>query len=84
MFFSVDNEDRRHRRPRERRAKELCARCPVIREGRHHARSVGEPFGIWGGPASEPDALMAADPHACALSGVELTTLDDRAIPKLM
>lgn len=34
---------------RERRAKEICASCPVQVDCRSYALTIGEQHGIWGG-----------------------------------
>jgi WhiB family redox-sensing transcriptional regulator len=49
LFFSPDGERWRLRAEREKRAKEICRRCPVLVQCREHALAVGEPFGVWGG-----------------------------------
>lgn len=41
----------------ERRAKDVCARCPVINACRRHALKVQEPYGVWGG-LSEDERLV--------------------------
>ncbi len=47
---------------RERCAKEMCRRCPVIEQCRSHALEVGEPYGIWGGLSeTERDMLLKRD-----------------------
>jgi WhiB family redox-sensing transcriptional regulator len=48
-FFHPRNERRRRREQRESRAKEICARCPVLDHCREHALRVEESSGIWGG-----------------------------------
>lgn len=48
-FFSPDAERGPRRRAREAAAKALCAVCPVIEQCRHHALTVREPHGVWGG-----------------------------------
>jgi WhiB family transcriptional regulator, redox-sensing transcriptional regulator len=54
LFFQADGESTNARRDRERRAKQkrrakqICARCPVIRRCGVHA-SAYERHGIWGG-----------------------------------
>jgi WhiB family redox-sensing transcriptional regulator len=35
------------------RAKRICARCPVRAECLHHALTVGERHGIWGGTTAD-------------------------------
>ncbi|MFC9835932.1 WhiB family transcriptional regulator [Rhodococcus sp. NPDC127530] len=49
VFFHPDGERGNARSNRERRAKAICRRCPVLVECRDHALNVTEPFGIWGG-----------------------------------
>ena len=49
MFFVPDDVDKQEKARRERNAKQLCARCPVIDTCLEHALSAGERFGIWGG-----------------------------------
>ncbi|HMS77601.1 WhiB family transcriptional regulator [Gordonia sp. (in: high G+C Gram-positive bacteria)] len=59
MFFHPDGERGRARAQRERHAKEMCHRCPVIVQCREHALAVAEPYGIWGGLSeSERSILM--------------------------
>ena len=48
-FFHPDGERGPSRRNRELAAKAVCARCPVIEACRAHARTVREPYGVWGG-----------------------------------
>jgi WhiB family redox-sensing transcriptional regulator len=49
FFFHPENERGSSKVNRERRAKEVCGRCPVIEPCRRHALSVQEPYGVWGG-----------------------------------
>jgi WhiB family redox-sensing transcriptional regulator len=49
MFFHPRAERGQAREERVERAKEVCRGCPVIVECRHHALTVYEPYGIWGG-----------------------------------
>ena len=49
MFFHPDLERGPARRARDARAKQVCARCPVIMECRRHAMATEEPYGVWGG-----------------------------------
>ncbi|MGZ7495891.1 WhiB family transcriptional regulator [Corynebacterium sp. ZY180755] len=49
VFYHPDGERGRARRMRERRAKAVCAGCPVLEQCRRHAIEVQEPYGIWGG-----------------------------------
>jgi WhiB family redox-sensing transcriptional regulator len=49
VFFHSRDERACHRKEREARAMQMCARCPVIDRCREHALSVEETSGIWGG-----------------------------------
>jgi WhiB family redox-sensing transcriptional regulator len=48
-FISEPRESAPQRHDRERRAKAVCARCPVREECLDYALRVREPLGIWGG-----------------------------------
>ncbi|MFC7343881.1 WhiB family transcriptional regulator [Saccharopolyspora griseoalba] len=48
-FFHPENERGGKRVERERRAKRVCRRCPVIAQCREHALRTREPYGVWGG-----------------------------------
>lgn len=52
-FFAPDGESRTHRADRERRAKDICATCPVRTACLQHALIIGEPYGVWGGLTPE-------------------------------
>jgi WhiB family transcriptional regulator, redox-sensing transcriptional regulator len=49
LFFCGDGEVRSQRREREKRAKSLCADCPVLAQCREHSLRAPERYGIWGG-----------------------------------
>jgi WhiB family redox-sensing transcriptional regulator len=49
VFFSPEAERGAARQMRERGAKAICDTCPVIEQCRHHALTVREPYGVWGG-----------------------------------
>lgn len=49
IFYHPDGERGRARVERDRRAKEICDRCPVIAECAAHALRSGETYGVWGG-----------------------------------
>lgn len=50
LFFPPTRVERRdEREDRERRAKAICATCPVRRECLEYALDIREPHGIWGG-----------------------------------
>jgi WhiB family redox-sensing transcriptional regulator len=48
-FFHAENERGHARQRRLRRAKAICAQCPVAALCRDHALRFQEPFGVWGG-----------------------------------
>ena len=49
-FYPPMHTERKHERlARERRAKSVCASCPVQSECLEYAVSVDERYGIWGG-----------------------------------
>ncbi|AEG81007.1 WhiB family transcriptional regulator [Corynebacterium ulcerans] len=59
IFYHPEGERGLARRSRERKAKEICALCPVMRNCRQHALQYAEPYGIWGGLSeSERAALL--------------------------
>lgn len=49
LFYGPEGERARVREARERRAKAVCARCPVDAECLDYALSTGQKGGIWGG-----------------------------------
>lgn len=50
VFFPPPQFERKSERAeRERRAKEICADCPVTRECLDYALQIREPHGVWGG-----------------------------------
>jgi WhiB family redox-sensing transcriptional regulator len=49
FFFHPEGERGPAKYNREARAKEVCARCPVIEQCRRHALAAEEPYGVWGG-----------------------------------
>jgi WhiB family redox-sensing transcriptional regulator len=54
VFFHPDGERGKARSQRQRKAKAICADCPVIVQCRKHSLTFGERFGTWGG-LSEDD-----------------------------
>jgi WhiB family redox-sensing transcriptional regulator len=59
LFYSPDGERGRARAERERRAKELCRRCPVVAACRTYALAEEEPYGTWGGLSETERAHLA-------------------------
>lgn len=57
IFFHPEGERGAARRNRDRLAKALCARCPVIQQCRTHALQVNEPYGVWGGMTEDERRL---------------------------
>lgn len=49
LFFGRDNERGADKERREKRAREICADCPVKRECGEYALSKPEKYGIYGG-----------------------------------
>jgi len=49
LFFGPDGETERERQTRERKAKAVCASCPVSAECLDHALEHHVRSGIWGG-----------------------------------
>jgi WhiB family transcriptional regulator, redox-sensing transcriptional regulator len=49
LFFGPDGERQPEREIRERKAKEICAACPVRLECLNYAVSRPEKYGTWGG-----------------------------------
>jgi WhiB family transcriptional regulator, redox-sensing transcriptional regulator len=59
VFFHPENERGPAKHRRDRRAKQVCTRCPVIEACRRHALEVHEPYGVWGGmTVAEREALL--------------------------
>lgn len=56
VFFHPEGERGNKRSDRERRAKKVCAQCPVLQRCRDYAVAAGEPYGVWGG-LSAPERL---------------------------
>jgi len=60
-FYHPENERGPSRTGRERRAKAVCATCPVIDSCLRWALAAREPYGVWGGlSVEEREALLAA------------------------
>lgn len=58
LFFHPDDERGPAKDHRDRRAKIVCRRCPVIESCRNHALDVREPYGVWGGLTVAERALI--------------------------
>lgn len=73
-FFGSDGERQRARRVRERRAKAICAACPVLLPCRTYALVHREPHGVWGGLSERDRAvvLAASGPTSTAPLGLNL------------
>lgn len=53
LFFLPEAERGPRKARREREAKAICARCPVLEECARFAASTQEPYGVWGGRTPE-------------------------------
>lgn len=62
FFFHPWGERGAERIERVRRAKDVCAGCPVVAECRRHALEAGEMYGVWGG-LSEDERLILLGRH---------------------
>lgn len=49
LFFHPEGERGQARDARERAAKAVCARCPVMRQCFEASLAAHEPYGVWGG-----------------------------------
>ncbi len=58
FFFHPWGERGPSRDERVRRAKEVCAGCPVIDACRQHALDVQEQYGVWGGLSEEERLVL--------------------------
>jgi WhiB family transcriptional regulator, redox-sensing transcriptional regulator len=60
LFFAPGYFERRdEKNAREAKAKEICARCPVLVDCLEYAIRIREPHGVWGGlNESERRALI--------------------------
>ena len=60
-FYPPMHPERKHERlARERRAKSVCAGCPVRAQCLEHAIDVDERYGIWGGLNHDERRLLRA------------------------
>jgi WhiB family redox-sensing transcriptional regulator len=63
-FYAREGQRAASLREHERRAKEICSRCPVIQECLDYALAAREPWGVWGGmTVDERNALAVCAPH---------------------
>lgn len=49
LFFGPDGERQPERDIRERKARAICARCPVLRQCQDYSVNSFEQHGLWGG-----------------------------------
>lgn len=49
LFYNDEDERKGVRRRKEQVAKEVCYRCPVLRQCREYSLDAGEDYGVWGG-----------------------------------
>jgi len=70
FFFHPEGERGPARANRERRAKEICAVCPVLETCRRHALEVQEPYGVWGGLSEhEREAIIRGRDRRLRIDG---------------
>lgn len=63
LFFPPGHfEVKREKQERERRAKEICATCPVQQECLRNALEIRESFGIWGGRTEDERRGLKVQP----------------------
>jgi WhiB family redox-sensing transcriptional regulator len=61
LFFGGDGERPPTRRRRERRAKKICAICPVLLPCRAYALVRREAYGVWGGLSERDRARVLGE-----------------------
>lgn len=67
LFYHPEGERGSQRMRRERQAKEICSKCPVMQMCRDAARSRREQYGLWGGETEfERSRYMVAVRRASA------------------
>ena len=62
IFFHPEGERGKARQRRARKAKAICAQCPVAALCRDHALRFQEPFGIWGGLSEDERFRLLSAP----------------------
>ena len=62
-FFHPWGERGAKREARIKRAKQVCAQCPVVSICREHALQVQEPYGIWGGLSEDERLILLNRPR---------------------
>ena len=74
-FYPPMHTERKHERlARERRAKSVCAGCPVRHECLEHAIAVDERYGIWGGLNQDERRLLRASPDGSSTRRISAVT----------
>lgn len=63
LFFAPDYESSKARLKREKSAKAVCGRCPIVDACREHALSAPEPHGVWGGLDEEERRAARGEAH---------------------
>src|SRR5579863_6117249 len=67
LFFGPDGERQPERDIRERKAKEICAACPVRLECLNYAVSRPEKYGTWGGLNEDERSAERSEEHTSEL-----------------
>lgn len=58
LFYHPSGERRHEKARRISEAKQICQRCPVIRECAAWALTTQEPYGVWGGFSEDERASI--------------------------
>jgi WhiB family redox-sensing transcriptional regulator len=66
LFFGPEGERPAGRAIRERKAKAVCAVCPVLELCRRYALTAGERHGVWGGLGEQERLAILVDSPAAA------------------
>ncbi|WP_375491962.1 WhiB family transcriptional regulator [uncultured Jatrophihabitans sp.] len=63
-FYHPENERGPSRARRERQAKSICSRCPVIDNCLRWALAAREPYGVWGGRSVDEREMLLSGAHS--------------------
>ena len=76
VFYPADSERGQRLARRERRAKQICARCPVIDSCLQWALVAREPYGVWGGMSAKERARLLGPSAGGTVGGIAGETGD--------
>lgn len=80
LFIGPDREGAAARRRRERRAKSVCAACPILGRCRRHALDAREPHGVWGGLTEQERHSILNAPSSITGAPAGESAPDDDAV----